>query len=123
MQDNWRLRALRATHNEKTGEQSQLGCMLRAMLGKQGRVVPQYGRSCTITGDGYVVAPLLRRDGQTDRHSMIGTCGQVESELRKLADHCKMDDAERQELFKTFVEWVGVDERVKSILPTKLVQP
>lgn len=116
MKEKWELKALKATHNQSTGEQTMLGCILRAVLGKQRGGLPAFGETAYITEDGKVISDMKGRDGVLSRNVFICTSKDLEKEFRRLADHLKLDDDDRKDMFKRVVQWISKDHRVKTEL-------
>ena len=62
---------------------------------------------------GWLVAKV-RRYGVWGRPETIGTIESVRDSLRRLADHCKLSDTDREALFEELRRWVYKDYRAKS---------
>ncbi len=103
----WQWRATRASMGTTTG------LIVLAMLAKQPKNGPAFGKTCEILLDGRVVAPV-RRYGVWGQPETIGTVQSVRDSLRGLADHCKFSDADREALFEELRRWVFRDYRAKS---------
>ena len=89
------------------------GAIVMAMLAKQPKNGPAFGLNCDILLDGRVVSPV-RRYGKWGAAEVIGTVESVRDNLRRLADHCKLPDAERVALFTEMQKWIRKDYRAKS---------
>lgn len=106
--ETWQYRAVEATG----GNQSKLGAIVLAILGKfppSGRNM--FGRTCTITSDGYVMADFTDRDGELHLGAFVGDVADLIRNFRGLADHLKLKDAERQEMFAELRKWIAKDWR------------
>jgi hypothetical protein len=74
---------------------------------------PFYCSAAKVAKSGHVVADVVTRDGQVVKDAKV-----FESELhmrdafRRLADHVKLDDADRIEFFKCAQRWVVADRRL-----------
>lgn len=84
-----------------------------AMLAKQPKHGPALGSTCEILTDGRVVAKV-RRYGVWGKPETIGTVESVRDSLRRLADHCKLSDTDREALFEELRRWCFRDHRAKS---------
>lgn len=104
----WQWRALRASHS------STIGAVVMAMLAREPKFGPALGPTCDIWPDGRI-ATRIRRNGVWSPHpEPIGSSISVRDEMRRLADHCKFSDAEREALFTELGKWVRKDFRVRS---------
>ncbi len=74
---------------------------------------PALGLTSDILTDGRVVTPV-RRYGMWGTPESIGTTISVRDNLRMLADHCKLSDADRNAMFETFGKWISRDYRARS---------
>ena len=107
--DTWEYRAIEATR----AHQSQLGCMLLAMLGRGRTKYPRFGRGATVTSDGYVMADFIGRDGRPHLGAFVCSFNEMVGNFRGLADHLKLSDADRTALFEKVRAWILVDYRPK----------
>jgi hypothetical protein len=103
----WQWRVMRASLG------TTAGLIVMAMLAKQPKHGPALGANCEILTDGRVVAKV-RRYGVWGRAETIGTAESVRDSLRRLADHCKLSDADREALFEELRRWIFKDHRAKS---------
>lgn len=87
-----------------------------AMLGKIPSGGPAYGKTCDILTNGVVVTPTRKHDGNWTEMRPIGTIIAVRDNVRRLADHCKLPDAEREAMFEELRKWVRRDYRATSEL-------
>lgn len=89
-----------------------MGLITRAVLGLNSRVGPALGLEATIRKDGVVTAALRGPTGKrvTSAHP-LGDVMALRDEFRRLADFCKLDDAERIALFDMVKKWAGRDLR------------
>jgi hypothetical protein len=110
--DHWKVRALCATQGNQTG----LGAVLCAILGRTPARPPRFIGPATIWDNGHIIADFQAR-GQLEAWACdIGPIGVVVDNMRRLADYCHMTDAERIELFQQFHKWIERDLRAKSTL-------
>lgn len=103
----WQYRAVEATG----GNRSQLGAIVIAMLGKAPDNPPRFGSAAVITSDGYVQAHFQSKDGQWHEGAFVGAVDDLVGNFRGLADHLKLSDAERVEMFDELRKWISVDYR------------
>ena len=89
------------------------GLIVMAMLARSPKNGPALGHNCEILTDGRVVTPV-RRYGVWGKPETIGTVESVRDTIRRLADHCKLADAEREALFEELRKYVYRDHRAKS---------
>jgi len=83
-----------------------------AMLGKEPKVGLAFGKNCTIRLDG-LVETLVRNNGRW-RLTPIGTVQGLRDDMRRLADHCKLTDKDREAMFAELSKWILKDERATS---------
>jgi|CXWL01.1.fsa_nt_gi hypothetical protein len=105
--NTWQYKAVEATR----GNQSRLGCILLAVLGRPAKHPPQFGSSATITSDGFVMADFVGRDGRGHMGARVCGADELRDNFRGLADHLKLDDANREAMFKAVRQWIAVDYR------------
>jgi hypothetical protein len=111
-QKSWQYRCIEATR----GNQTMLGAVIIAMLGKQSKHPPRFWTGgATIDKDGNITSQLQKRDGSW-HHVSIGTAQDFGTELNRLADTCKLDGVERLKLFEEAQKWVVKDHRATSHL-------
>lgn len=105
---SWQWRVLRASLGTTTGS------IVQAMFLKRPKVGPAFGDTCDILPDGKVISPV-RRYGVWGRPEVVGTVESVRDNIRTLADHCKLSDADREALFEALRKWIRKDYRATSI--------
>lgn len=103
----WKWRVVRASMGSTTG------LVVMAMLAKEPKNGPAFGQWCNIDKDGFVESQV-RREGRWHPPIQIGSVADVRDNLRRLADHCKLPDIERIELFEEFRKWIRRDHRATS---------
>lgn len=129
---SWQWRVIRASFGTTTG------VIARAILAKSTKLGIAFGQYCDIVmhgDDAHVVAPV-RHMGiwsidprarvpaielvspfptrQEQSLVAIGTLEAVRDNLRRLADHCKLNDKDREALFEELRKWVRRDHRAVS---------
>lgn len=104
----WQFRVIRASLATTTGS------IVRAILAKQTRSYPEFGRTADITKDGWFISTLKRAGIIIKPCCYIGTVEDVRDNLRRLADHCHLTDAEREALFEQLRKWIRRDYRATS---------
>ena len=104
----WQARVLRASIPHPV-------CgIVMAILARQPRIADAYGETADILLDGMVVTRVRRRGIWGLRDEPIGSIIAVRDNVRRLADHCKLTDAERLSLFEELRKWIKTDYRAKS---------
>ena len=107
--DTWQYKAVEATR----GQQSRLGCILLAVIGKRLKNPPKFGPCAVILKEGQVVANYQSKDGTYHREQFVCDVADLIANFRGLADHLNFTDAERVALFDAVRKWIVRDERVK----------
>jgi hypothetical protein len=105
--DTWQYRAIQFCR----GNQTPLGTILLAVIGRNAKNPPWYGTAAEIRADGLVVSSF------TDRHRKLHypalVCGVTElvDMFSRLADDLKLADADRIEMFRQVRQWCARDLR------------
>lgn len=94
-------------------ENEAIHLIVLAML-RMNTHLPRFGDSATVGDDGLVrtvryesiAAGVLIWRGVTLKS--VEVCNDA---LRRLADHCKLSDTDRQAMFKAFADWISHDAR------------
>jgi len=74
---------------------------------------PFYCTAAKIAKSGHIVADAVTRDGRIVKDAKVFENElQMRDAFRKLADHLKLNDADRIELFKCVQRWVVADRRL-----------
>ena len=107
---SWQFRVILASMPDT------LGVIVRAVLAKSTAVGFAYGTTATIDKDGMVRSNRRDVDGMVHRNFPVGTSTAVRDEFRKLADHCKLTDQDREALFDELRKWIARDDRAISNL-------
>lgn len=106
--EHWKHRAVRETG----GNSTMMGCFVLAILGWQhGRKPPRFGSRAVINKDGVVISNMQDKDGVKHLNHALGPVQDIIDSFRGLADHLKLDDAERVEMFSELKKWFAHDER------------
>lgn len=109
--DTWKYRVVEATR----GNQTALGCIIIAILGKQPANPPRLGtKGATIRKDGFVYCTHQLKTGEIVPNGAVCSVRDLIDNLRGLADHLKLSDAERLELMSETRKWIVRDERATS---------
>lgn len=111
---SWRWRVLLASFPT-----DPMGSLVRAVLGKITYTGMAHGLQAEIDKDG--VVRTLVRDSRGHWHAdmPVGTIVGVRDEFRRLADHCRLADDEREALFEELRKWIAKDHRAQSFLDVK----
>lgn len=104
---SWQYRAIEATH----GNQSRLGTILLAALDRSANNPPWFGRHAAITSDGFVLCDFMSKSRGMCPGAFVGSLAEVRDNFRGLADHLKLSDTEREDLFKAVRGWLATDHR------------
>jgi hypothetical protein len=105
---HWKHRAVRETG----GNTSLMGCFVLAICGWQhGRHPPRFGSTATINKDGVIIAHMQTKEGTIFPNQQLGQVQTVIDNFRGLADHLKLNDDERIEMFTELKKWFVKDER------------
>ena len=106
--DRWQHRAVRETG----GNTTLMGCFVLAILGWQhGRHPPRFGKIARISADGMIFSNMQDSSGRMYRSHCLGPVKTVIDNFRGLADHLKLNDKERSEMFEELRKWFAIDER------------
>lgn len=106
-QNTWQYKAIVATR----GNQTLIGTLciyLAGKFAKNGRTL--LGPVC-IDEDGVTWAPQFRNQRGEIGMVCLGFITDIRDEFRRLADHLKLDDAERIEMFHELRKFIAVDLR------------
>lgn len=107
----WRSRAVLATDANKT----LLGCFVLAILGWQHTFKPpRFGSRAVIDKDGIVISHMQNQYGEIHRNQRIGPVQDIIDNFRGLADHLKLSDVDRDEMFGELRKWFLHDARANS---------
>jgi hypothetical protein len=78
---------------------------------------PFYCSAAKVAKSGHIVADAVTRDGQIVKDAKVFENElQMRDAFRRLADHVKLNDPERIELFKYAQRWVVADRRLDPTL-------
>jgi hypothetical protein len=105
-QGTWQFKAVIACR----GNQTLLGTILLQIIGRNAKNPPQITTTASVDEKGLVWAGIRTRSGR-EGLSVLGTIQDIRDEFRRLADHLKLDDGERIEMFEELRKWVAVDMR------------
>lgn len=105
---DWQWRTIRASFGTTTG------AILRAVLGHQSKVGLAFGSYCDITKGGVCWTMVRYRKGEPFSWVALGEITAVRDNLRHLADHCKLNDRDRTEMFVSLKKWIRRDDRATS---------
>lgn len=106
----WQYRAVEAT----TGNRTKLGAIVIAILGKAPSNPPAFNNVARITANGLILCDYWERDGSVYRGALVGTVQEVVGNFNGLADHLKLSDGQRVEMFGRLRAWITEDERAES---------
>ena len=106
--DSWRVRAVRETGGNKT----LMGCFVLAILGLQhGIKPPRFGSRAAINAGGMAIANMQTADGVKHPAFCLGPVQTITDNFRGLADHLKLSDKDRVEMFAELKKWFVHDAR------------
>lgn len=110
---SWQYRCI----DKLRGNQTLAGCILTAALGRVASNPPTVGMTGWIDKAGRVRSHYVTKARDVLPDAYLGITAQEMAEgYRRLADHLKLNDGERVELFDTIRKWVAKDERAESNL-------
>lgn len=112
---DWRLKLIEAT----MGNQSLLGCIVLAAIGKEPENPPYFRGKATIAEDGQVYCDFVAEGaakGQSIYHTMarVGDDEDFARNLIGLTVHADLNDEERTEFLARVNNWIGTDNRSKA---------
>ena len=108
---HWKHRAVEATG----GNATLMGCFVLAICGWQsGRKPPRFGRVAYINADGIIFTNMQNKDGEIFPNHCLGDVQVVVDNFRGLADHLKLNDKERREMFSELGKWFVHDARANA---------
>lgn len=105
-QNSWPFKAVLATR----GNQTLLGCIVLNLICRPPKSPPMVDSLATVDADGLCWAFVVNRRGVRTL-TCLGQITDIRDEFRRLADHLKLDDGERVELFDELRKWVAIDMR------------
>lgn len=105
-QNSWPFKAVLATR----GQQTLLGCIVLQLICKTPKNPPRVDSLASVDEAGLCWAAVVNRAG-IRRITCLGHITDIRDEFRRLADHLKLDDGERVEMFDELRKWVAVDMR------------
>lgn len=106
--EHWQHRAVRETGGNKT----LMGCYVLAILGWQhGRKPPRLGSKAVIDENGVAFSHMQDINGTMHRMHCLGSVQDITDSFRGLADHLKLDDADRVAMFEELKKWFAHDAR------------
>lgn len=106
----WQFRAVAAT----TGNRTKLGAIVIAILGKAPNNPPAFNNAAKVTANGLILCDYWERDGSVHRGALVGSVQEVVGNFNGLADHLKLSDGQRLEMFGKLRAWITEDERAES---------
>ena len=104
---SWQWRVIRASLGTTTG------LIVMAMLGQQPKKGIAFGETCNIRLDG-LIETKMRKNGTWYPPTVVGTVEAVRDNVRRLCDHCRLSDGEREAVFVELRKWIGRDHRATS---------
>lgn len=104
----WQYRAVQATR----GNQTMLGTILLAAIGRNAKNPPWFEPGAEIDADGILMANFVGRD-RIDNHQLVPVAklDAVLTEFNHLADAIKATDDERIAMFEALRKWIAKDHR------------
>ena len=111
----WQYRVMKAAFPA-----DPMGMVVKAVLGLNRAWGHAYGLSATIDANGVVRTSYREPHKPTEfnpnrfythKRWPIGSITDLRDEFRRLADHCKLNDKDRNALFLELKKWCGKDER------------
>lgn len=110
--ESWQAKVIEGTR----ARQSRLGTILIAVLGyNRVEKFPRFADRAVISSDSMVFCDFWTRDGTIHYGAFVGSVSDLVGNLRGLADHCKLSDTERVELFEAVRKWIATDYRARLV--------
>jgi hypothetical protein len=103
----WQFKAVEATH----GNQTLVGCIVLAVIGKAASNPPWIGPTAIISRDGDVFANMTSKRDVEPGPTYIAPIGALVDTWRKLADSLDISDADREAMFLELRKWISHDFR------------
>ncbi len=103
---HWTWRVSRASLGTTTG------LIVLATLAKVPKYGVAFGQTAEIRLDGLVETDC-RKNGKWGK-TIIGDIIAIRDNFRRLSDHCKLNDADRNALFEELRKWILKDHRATS---------
>jgi hypothetical protein len=111
----WKFRVVRASVTD-----SRVLPLVFAILNVLPKFGPCYGDTATIGKDSNLYVHVRDADGHWSKvPMMIGSLIVARDSLRRVADHCKLKDADREAFIEEFRKWASKDKRATSGLDVK----
>jgi len=104
----WQYRAIAKTK----ANQTVIGAVLLAVLGKATSHPPRFGAGAVITPEGMVMA-LFQDRTLKKTLAPISPIGEFVDTFRRLADDLKLGDADRIAMFSEVRKWIIKDDRTE----------
>lgn len=106
---DWRLKLIEAT----CGNQSMLGCIVLAAIGKEPENPPYFRGKATIAESGDIFCDFVERDRVYHVGARVGDDEDFVRNLVGLTVNCELNDEERVEFLARVNNWIGEDHRSK----------
>lgn len=107
MRRDWRLKLIESTH----GNQTMLGCIVLAAIGKEPENPPYFRGKAIIANNGDVYCDFVAKDGAYHAKARIGDDEDFTRNLIMLTVHADLNDEERVEFLARVNNWIEKDER------------
>lgn len=109
--DTWQYRVIERTK----GNSTPLGALVLAVIGRNAKNPPWFGRSAEIMEDGSVWTSITL-PGKPPRRHVVGSVQFLTETFSRLADEVQLDDKDRIELFRCVRQWCARDHRANITL-------
>lgn len=108
LRETWQFRVLEASRYNK----SRLGLILLAIIGRSPPSPPMImlEKGAYVRADGLLIADADLGNGRGVLATPLGTIGELNDNLRGLADHLKLSDKDRVAMFDLTRRWIAFDE-------------
>lgn len=90
---------------------TQTGALIACALGADRDALPRYEGTGIITSHGYVMANFVDRHGEHHSGAFVGPVSDLDHNLVRLREHCKLSPAEYDELTALMAGWISQDYR------------
>ena len=104
---DFRFRLIEATQ----GNQSLLGAVVLAAIGKTPANPPYLSGRATITSDGLLMCDFTSKDGVFHPGALVGDDEDFARNLLGLCNHCQLNNDEKIEFLARVNHWIEFDHR------------
>ncbi len=104
---DYRFRLIEATQ----GNQTRLGAVVLAAIGRRPDNPPYLSGRATITSDGLLMCDFTSKDGVFHPGALVGDDEDFARNLLGLCNHCQLSNDEKTEFLARVNHWIEFDHR------------